>query len=343
MAVCPPPKETLTAFITKNSEDIKQNGLILTTNSGQHYKVKKTLNTFSKSLVNGPYFQSASKGKEDHIKLKTKTDDKDFIDTLCNPPIFSNFTRWQDKVSDEELPKIIHGLNSNKTLFTLIEKGNLSEARALISTGVDLTPPNGQMPVLYYPLRYGCYNFVQTLLNNGCDVLAQVSMTKTEIGTKAERGNNKQIFVIYTYLSVSAKESQKSKKIIKLLAKTMLIRATENDDLTVKDDYGNSLVKVMCRFGYFDFVKYLVEANAPLNQQDCIGCTELHTAATHMNALDQIKYLVESGANPCIRNQDGVRPSQLKGVPKDVKAYLVEQEGKMDQKVVNLSKQLQSK
>ncbi|MDP2434817.1 MAG: ankyrin repeat domain-containing protein, partial [archaeon] len=67
---------------------------------------------------------------------------------------------------------------------------------------------------------------------------------------------------------------------------------------------------VASHFGHIDTICVLVEKKCPIDAQDNKGNTPLHRAARNNNRTVVAK-LLQLGANPSVKNSDGLSPSQM--------------------------------
>jgi len=74
------------------------------------------------------------------------------------------------------------------------------------------------------------------------------------------------------------------------------LRNTENGGLTVKDEFGNTLLHYAAANGQIEVVKFLVENGLDVNVKNKYGLTPLHMAS-ECGFVDVAKYLVSKGAD----------------------------------------------
>ncbi|KAI4563302.1 hypothetical protein MJG53_011317 [Ovis ammon polii x Ovis aries] len=99
---------------------------------------------------------------------------------------------------------------------------------------------------------------------------------------------------------------------------------TKNMDVNMKDEEGRTLLHWACDRGHKELVTVLLQYRADINCQDNEGQTALHyvtwspylsisPSAAACEFLDIVELLLQSGADPTIRDQDGCLPEEVTG------------------------------
>lgn len=82
-------------------------------------------------------------------------------------------------------------------------------------------------------------------------------------------------------------------------------------DLHRKGYRGKTALHYAAEMPNADHVVRLIEAGADVNCQDDYGNTPLHYACEDDDSIDILIALCARGANPCIKNKDGLDPEEL--------------------------------
>lgn len=162
-----------------------------------------------------------------------------------------------------------------KKLFKACLTGNLNKVKYLVECSAKINAKNKNYETpLCIATKYGYYNIVKYLVNNGADI---------NIITKEAHQN---LFMII----ISSKIDTKIKlKMIKYFVKKGL-------KLNQVDRYSNNLLFYACIAVDFKIVKYLVENKIKINNKNCYHETPIMYAFKYKN-YKIIKYLVENGAD----------------------------------------------
>jgi len=76
--------------------------------------------------------------------------------------------------------------------------------------------------------------------------------------------------------------------------------------VNIRDQYGNTILSVACQNGHKRSAKAVLRRGADINARNYRGNTPLHFCFTYGYGDTLGEYLISKGADPTIRNNDGV-------------------------------------
>lgn len=247
--------------------------------------------------------------------------------------------------------------DGEKSLFSAIEKEDITLVKSLINSGIDMNTiiDNNRIP-LRLAIKKNNYNLVYELLKLGSEVNKNKQSYESTLGMACYSSNSKivdllinqgavkrdyedlidnailgnNLEVLEFLLSKGFKMSTKSLKrwdtVIRNGNPLMLKYLIDNGcEIQARNDRGESIISKAALYGKLEIVKYLIQCGADVDYT--LGYTQytaLHNASINGH-LEIVKFLVESGANVNMSSLDRWTPLHIACIKnnQEISRYLI--------------------